>query len=123
TKWMKIIGEDYLLKAYQFAHEADPDAQLYYNDFSLENKPKRDGAIALIKKLQSQGVKISAVGLQGHYKMDWPTQAEIEETISAFAKLGIKVMVTELDVDVLPAATGSQSAEVSMNFALQAKLN
>jgi len=123
SPWKKIIGEDYLLKAYQFAHEADPQAELYYNDYSLENEPKRGGAVALIKKLQAQGVHIAAVGLQGHYKMDWPTPQQVDETIGAFSKLGIKVTVTELDLDVLPPATGSQAAEVSMNFALQAKLN
>jgi endo-1,4-beta-xylanase len=123
SPWKKIIGEDYLLKAYQFAHEADPQAELYYNDYSLENAPKRDGALALIKKLQAQGVHISGVGLQGHYKMDWPSPAQLDETIEAFSRVGVKVMVTELDMDVLPPATGSQTAEVSMNFALQAKLN
>ena len=119
----KIIGEDYLLKAYEFAHEADPAAELYYNDYSLENLPKQNGAIALIKKLQAQGVKISAVGLQGHYKMNWPTTMQLDETISAFAGLGVKVMITELDMDLLPSATHDQSAEVSMNFTLQEKLN
>jgi len=123
SAWEKIIGEDYLLKAYQFAHEADPQAELYYNDFSLENTPKRNGAIALIKKLQAQGVHIAAVGLQGHYKMDWPTPRQVGETIGAFSRLGVKSMITEFDMDVLPAATKSQAAEVSMNFALSAELN
>ncbi|MGH7951705.1 MAG: endo-1,4-beta-xylanase [Limisphaerales bacterium] len=123
SNWEKIIGPDYLLKAYQFAHEADPNAQLYYNDYSLENLPKQNGAIALIQKLQSHGVKIFAVGLQGHYKMDWPTTNQLDEAISAFSKLGIKVMISELDMDLLPSPTRSQGAEVSMNFALQAKLN
>ena len=123
SPWKKIIGEDYLLKAYQFAHEADPEAELYYNDYSLENAPKRDGAIKLIKKLQAQGVHVAGVGLQGHYKMDWPSPALVDETIEAFSHLGVKVMITELDMDLLPPATGSQSAEVSINFALQAKLN
>ncbi len=123
SRWQKIIGDDYLLQAYQFAHEADPQAELYYNDYSLENKPKRDGAIALIKKLQAQGVHIAGVGLQGHYKLDWPDTTQEDETIEAFCPLGVKVMITELDIDVLPPATGSQTAEVSMNFALQSKLN
>ncbi len=123
SPWLKIIGEDYLLKAYQFAHEADPQAELYYNDFSLENAPKRAGAIALIRKLQSQGVHIAGVGLQGHYKMDWPTPAQLHETIRAFSALGVKIMITELDMDLLPRATRSESAEVGMNFQLRAKLN
>ncbi|HEX3624791.1 MAG TPA: endo-1,4-beta-xylanase [Verrucomicrobiae bacterium] len=123
SPWHQIIGDDYLVLAYQFAHEADPNAQLYYNDFSLENLPKRQGAIALIEKLKSRGVKIDAVGLQDHDKMDWPTTNQLDETISAFAGMGLKVMITELDVDVLPAAAQSQSAEVSMNVAGSDQLN
>src|SRR5262245_38058299 len=73
SKWMKIIGEDYVAKAFEFAHEADPDAQLYYNDYSLENELKRSGAIKLIKELQARGIPIAAVGLQGHNKLNWPT--------------------------------------------------
>jgi endo-1,4-beta-xylanase len=112
-----------LLKAFQFAHAADPQAELYYNDYSLENKPKRNGAVALIKKLQAQGVHITAVGLQGHYKMDWPKPAQLNKTIAAFSALGVKVAITELDMNLLPSPTKSQAAEVSMNFALRAELN
>jgi endo-1,4-beta-xylanase len=123
SEWEKIIGPDYIIKAYQFAHEADPQAQLYYNDFSLENEAKRNGAIALVKKLQAAGIPIAGVGLQGHYKMDWPATNQLDETIAAFSKLGVKVMITELDLDLLPPATSSQAAEVSMNFALRDELN
>ena len=123
SEWEKIIGPDYIIRAYQFAHEADPKAQLYYNDYSLENATKREGAIALIRKLQAAGIPIAGVGLQGHYKMDWPTTNQVDETIGAFSKLGLKVMITELDMDVLPPATRSQAAEVSMNVALRAELN
>ena len=123
SEWEKIIGPDYIIKACQFAHEADPQAELYYNDYSLENEAKRNGAIALIRKLQAAGIPIAGVGLQGHYKMDWPTTNQVDETIAAFSRLGVKLMITELDMDVLPPATSSQAAEVSMNFALQAKLN
>ncbi|MEI9963013.1 MAG: endo-1,4-beta-xylanase [Limisphaerales bacterium] len=123
SQWKKIIGEDYLVKAFQFAHEADPQAELYYNDYSLDNKPKRNGAIALVKKLQAQGIHLTAVGLQGHYKMDWPTPTQLDETIAAFSKLGVKVMITELDLDVLPSPTSDRGADVALNFAAQAKLN
>ena len=111
--WLKIIGEDYIEKAFQFAHAVDPAAQLHYNDYSLENEPKRNGAIALIKKLQAQGIPVTAVGLQGHDKMDWPTVQQQHETIAAFAKLGVKVMITELDIDVNRATQQNRSAEVS----------
>ena len=123
SPWRKIIGDDYLVKAYQFAHAADPQAELYYNDYSLENLPKRNGAIALIKQLQAAGVHLTAIGLQEHDRLDWPKTNQVAETISGFAALGLKVMITELDVDVLPAATGSNGAEVSMNVAMQAELN
>lgn len=98
TPWMRIIGEDYLVKAYQWAHEADPDAQLYYNDFNMENPAKRAGGVKLIKMLQAHGIHIAAVGMQGHYRMDWPARADINDTINAFAALGVKVMISELDV-------------------------
>jgi len=123
SPWYKIIGEDYIAKAFEFAHTADPQAELYYNDYSLENAPKRASAVALIKHLQAQGVPITGVGLQGHYKMDWPKPAQLDKTIAAFSALGLKVAVTELDINLLPSPTKSQAAEVSMNFALQARLN
>jgi len=119
SQWMKIIGEDYIAKAFQYANEADPEAELYYNDFSLENKPKRDGAVRLIKKLQSQGIKIDGVGLQGHYKMDWPSAAQLDSTIKEFAAIGIKVMITELDIDVLPYK--DISAEITLTMDNQDK--
>jgi len=102
SNWMKIIGKDYVAKAFQFAHEADPQAELYYNDYSLENEPKRNGAIRLIQELKSQGVPVAAVGLQGHNNLKFPSLEQQDATIEAFAKLGIKVNITELDIDVLP---------------------
>ena len=123
TPWLTIIGEDYLVKAFQFAHEADPNAELYYNDYSVENAPKRNGVIALIRKLQAAGVRVAAVGLQGHNKMGWPTAAQQDSTIAAIAALGVKVNITELDIDVLPAATRSQGAEVTSSADPAAGLN
>ncbi len=114
SPWLKIIGEDYLLKAYQYAHEADPQAELYYNEFSMENPAKRNGVIAMIQKLRAQGAHISGVGIQGHYNLNWPAPSQVEDTINAFSALGLKVMITELDIDVLPPVTGSHTAEVSI---------
>ena len=108
SPWLKIIGEDYIEKAFQYAHEADPQAQLTYNDYSLENEAKRNGAIALVKKLQAEGVPVTSVGLQGHDGLQWPSAETEDATISAFAKLGVKVVISELDIDVLPPATNSQ---------------
>jgi endo-1,4-beta-xylanase len=113
TPWYRAIGEDYLVKAFQYAHEADPSAELYYNDYSLENAPKRNGAVRLIRTLQDAGLKVTAIGSQSHVKMNWPSSAQYDSTINAFAALGVHVNITELDVDVLPAATPGQSADVS----------
>jgi endo-1,4-beta-xylanase len=123
STWLTIIGEDYLTKAFEYAHEADPKAELYYNDYSVERPAKRDGAVALIKKLQAAGIKVAAIGLQGHDKMDWPTLEDQDAAIAAFEKLGIKVNITEFDIDVLPSATQQRTADVSLSVEAQAKLN
>jgi endo-1,4-beta-xylanase len=123
TPWLKIIGEEYIAKAFEFAHEADPKAELYYNDQGLENDAKRNGAIELLRKLRAQGVSVTGVGLQGHYGMDWPSVDQIDATMAAFAKVGVKVMITELDVDVLPPAMAYRGADISANVELQSKLN
>ena len=116
SPWRKIIGDDFIAKAFQFAHEADPNAELYYNDYGMESSRKRAGAIALVKKLQAKGVRITGVGVQGHYQTatNSPSAAEFSSTISDFAKLGMKVMITELDVDVLPSVWKALSADVNL---------
>ena len=123
SPWSAIIGEDYVARAFQFAREADPDAELYYNDYSLENAPKRQGAVALVRRLLAEGVPVTGVGLQGHYHMDWPTVEQEDTTIAAFAGLGVKVLVTELDMDMLPRVTAQPGADITFNAALSAELN
>lgn len=113
SQWLTIVGDDYIAKAFQFAHEADPAAELYYNDYSVENEAKRKGAVDLIRKLQAQHIAVTAMGLQGHDKLDWPTAKQQSDTIEAFAALGIKVNISELDVDVLPRNAPGNSADVS----------
>jgi len=117
SQWLNTIGEDYLVKAFQYAHQADPDCELYYNDYSIENQAKRRGAVELIKKLQAAGVNVAAMGLQGHDSLDWPTVQQQEDTINAFAALGVKISISELDVDVLPPAGRGNSADVSATSA------
>jgi endo-1,4-beta-xylanase len=123
SQWEKIIGDDYIEKAFQFAHEADPGAKLHYNDYALENTPKRNGAIALIKKLQADGIPIDCIGLQCHVKMRSPTPEQEDRTISAFAALGVKVMITELDVDVVPATQRNQTGDIALNAQVTAGAN
>jgi endo-1,4-beta-xylanase len=115
SPWLRIIGEDYIAKAFQYAHEADPDAILRYNDYSLENEPKRKGAIALLKKLQAENVPVTALGMQGHANLIWPTPELEDAAITDFAKLGLKIMVTELDIDASQRGQRNQSADVALN--------
>jgi endo-1,4-beta-xylanase len=122
SPWMKIIGEDYLELAFKFAHEADPNAELYYNDYDLELPAKRAGAVALIKKLKAAGVPISGVGLQNHNLMDWPTPADEDATIAALSALGVKIHITELDVDVLPRTT-KPGADYAVDIPVTPQLN
>jgi len=123
SPWRKVIGDDYLVKAYQFAHEADPKAELYYNDYGIETGAKRTGTIALMEKLKAAGVPITGIGIQEHVNLSWPKPADVDEAITAFSKLGLKVMVTELDVDVLPSRSHSVSADVGRNESTDPSLN
>jgi endo-1,4-beta-xylanase len=113
SPWFKIIGEDYVAKAFEYAHEADPAAELYYNDYSLEMESKRKACIELVKKLQAQGIRVAGIGTQHHNKLKSPTIEEVEKTIVEFGKLGVKVMITELDVDVVRATQRNLSADVA----------
>lgn len=121
--WEKIIGDDYIARAFQYAHEADPQAQLTYNDYNLENEAKRKGAIALVTKLKAEGVPITSVGLQGHDSLTWPAVDQMDAAISDFARLGVKVAISELDIDVLPPATRRQTADVTVSIQQNAALN
>jgi endo-1,4-beta-xylanase len=123
SPWYRIIGEDYIAKAFEYAHEADPEAELLYNDYGLENPAKRAGALALIKKLKDAGVPVATVGIQGHYDLDWPSVQQLDDTIAAFAALGVKVAITELDFDVLPQVWNMKTAEITLRAAQDPKLD
>lgn len=112
TKWLEIIGEDYLEKAFEFAHRADPQAELYYNDFNAWKPAKRDGIVRLVKSLQAKGLPVHGIGMQGHYGIDYPVTELMEAAILAYSGLGVKVSVTELDVDMLPNPTGRQGSDI-----------
>ena len=123
TKFYNIIGEDYIKLAFQFAHEADPDADLYYNDYSMAHEGRRNTVVKMVKELKSQGVRIDGVGLQGHMDMVFPDLDEFEKSMLAFAETGVKLMITELDVTVLPRPGMDVGAEISSSFEYQQKLN
>jgi len=102
NKWLEIIGEDYILKAFEYARQVDPKAQIYYNEYDFEYKPKCEGVIRLIKNLQSKGVRIDGIGIQGHWFLDYPSIEDIEGYIVALSNLDVKLMITEMDIGVLP---------------------
>ncbi|MBO0356767.1 endo-1,4-beta-xylanase [Hymenobacter sp. BT186] len=123
TKWLEILGEDFAAKAFEYAHQADPQAELYYNDYSLYRPEKREGVIKLVKSLQAKGINVTAVGMQGHYGLTKPSLAEVEASIVAFSKLGVHVNFTELDIDVLPNPSRRQGADIAETFGADAKYN
>lgn len=123
SPWRRIIGDDFIEQAFRFAHEADPKAELYYNDYGLENEPKRNGALALVKKLKQAGVRIDGVGIQEHVSLTWPTNSQLDATLTAFEKLGVKTMVTELDVDVLPGPENGGNADIAWGMTASPALN
>jgi len=100
TQWYKICGEEFIEKAFRWAHEADPDAQLFYNDYNTENPGKRDRIYNMLKKLLDAGVPVHGIGLQGHWSINGPSEKDLRDAIEKYASLGLKVQITELDVSV-----------------------
>lgn len=123
TKWLKIAGEDFIEKIFQWAAEANPNAELYYNDFNMWHEGKRNKVVEIVKNLQAKGIRIDGIGMQGHWGLDYPDLAEAEQSIIAFSKLGLKVHITELDLQMLPRPDRGTGAEINRNFELQAKYN
>jgi endo-1,4-beta-xylanase len=105
TPWLKLIGEEYIGKVFQWAHEADPNAILVYNDYNSENPGKRDRIYNLVKKLLDEGVPVHAIGLQGHWKIGNPTEQNLRDAIAKYASLGVELQVTELDVTIYESRT------------------
>lgn len=100
--WSRISGEDFIAKAFEYAHAADPDALLIYNDYNNELDGKRERQIRLIESLRAKSVPLHAIGLQGHYQLDTVPFEALEKTLQAMQVLKMKVVVSELDIDVIP---------------------
>ena len=110
TQWTESIGPEFVAMAFQFAHEADPDALLYYNDYGLNNKNKAEIAAAMISDLRSQGVPIHGIGMQSHYGID-TSLGSIRRSLELFSSIeGLRISVTELDIAV-PNANGVLSKQ------------
>jgi endo-1,4-beta-xylanase len=123
SKWYQIIGPDYIELAFQFANEADPEAELYYNDYNLYQEHKRNETIKLVKSVQEKGLRIDGVGMQAHYGLGSNVVSDVEASIVAFSETGVKVMMTELDISVLPFPTEQITAEVSQSYKNKPEFN
>lgn len=123
SPFYEIVGEDFIEIAFKAAHEADPDVELYYNDFSMSKPGKRAAVCRLVKRLKDAGCRIDGVGMQSHNGLDYPDLSDYEASIDSFAACGVKVMITELDVNVLPNPRGFGGAAVEQNFEYQKKYN
>lgn len=108
SAWYRICGEEFIARAFEYAHAADPKAVLFYNDYNTENPGKRDRIYRLVKSLKDAGVPIHGVGLQGHWSVNNPSREELEKSIQMFSSLGLQVQVTELDVSVYAGGQGGQ---------------
>lgn len=114
SDFYKIMGEEFIDWAFQCAQEADPNTELYYNDYSMAEPGKRATVVKMIQRLKSKGIRIDAVGLQTHIGMDFPDFKEYEKSIKAFVDAGVDVQLTETDMSILPNPyTG---ADVSTRF-------
>jgi endo-1,4-beta-xylanase len=123
SKWRQIIGDDFIEKAFEYAHQAAPDAELYYNDYDMWKKQHKEGVIKLVKGLKGKGLRVDGIGMQGHWGLDYPSLEEIEQSIIRYSELGVKVMITELDITVLPSPWGHTGADISQNQELRKELN
>lgn len=121
SPFYRILGEEFIPLAFQYAHEADPDAELYYNDYSMASPGKRAAVVKLVNDLRARGLRIDAIGIQGHMGMDYPNFAELEKSIEAYADAGCKVMITEWDMSALP--TINTGANISDTVAFMQQLN
>jgi len=114
SKFYQILGKDFIRYAFQYAHEADPDAELYYNDYNVETPAKCDAIVKLVKELKAAGVRIDAVGSQAHMHMDSPSLDATETSFKKLNAAGVKILITEWDISILPSPYSG--ANISTNF-------
>jgi len=120
--WYQICGEEFIEKAFRWAHEADPNALLFYNDYNEIDLVKREKIIRMIKDLKAKGVPISGVGLQGHWAINEPSKGQLDSTLKDFSSLGLNMQITELDISVYPKehnARERQATDVDTSFSTE----
>lgn len=118
TQWTKSIGDDYIEIAFQLAHEAAPDAKLYYNDYNLDQPAKAKIVAAMVADMKSRGIPIDGIGMQGHYSTTTNIN-NVKGSLDMFRKIdGIKVSVSELDVQINGISNGKYDGEQEMTQAI-----
>ncbi|SMF45516.1 endo-1,4-beta-xylanase [Alteromonadaceae bacterium Bs31] len=123
SPWYQIIGEDYAEKAFRMAHNADPSAHLYYNDYNMHSPDKRAFLLDYLKKQKKRGTPIQGIGMQGHVGLSYPEIHQFEASLKAYAAAGMRIHISELEMDVLPAAWDFMGAEISTSFEYSDELN
>jgi len=123
SKFYEILGEEFIPLAFQYAQEADPNAELYYNDYNEWYPGRVETVVRLIKTLKERGIRIDAIGMQGHLGMGGPSLTDYEAAILAYSNAGVKVMITELDLSILPSPRPGIGAEISTNIEYQKEFN
>lgn len=106
--WYQICGDEFIAKAFEYAHAADPKAILFYNDYNTENPSKRDKIYRLMKQLLDAKVPVNGIGLQAHWSVNNPSREDLEKSIKLFSSLGLAVQITELDISVYSGKQGGQ---------------
>lgn len=117
TTWVRGVGngDDLVRLSFKYAQQYAPDAELYYNDFNTWRPTKRDGIVRMVRMLKREGIRIDGIGMQGHWGLNYPSLANIEAAIDSFASTGAKVMITEMDIDVLPLTREGQIIGTGMS--------
>jgi len=123
NKFYQIVGEEYVELAFRFAHEADPDAELIYNDYSMFHRGRQEAVVGLVTDLKAKGVRIDGVGMQAHYGMDYPDMESFEESVVAFGETGVDVHITEMDISVLPRPDQNVGADVRRSAEYRESMN
>jgi endo-1,4-beta-xylanase len=123
TQWLEISGPDYIEKAFEYARAADPEAELYYNDYNMFKPGRRMAVVKLVQSLQEKNIRIDGIGLQGHWGLDYPSMQELTDSLRAFGATHVPVMITEMDLTVLPKASRQQGADIALNVQMREELN
>ncbi|MBN2426243.1 MAG: endo-1,4-beta-xylanase [Calditrichaceae bacterium] len=123
SKWLKIIGEDYIQRAFEYVHQADPETELYYNDFNMWKEDKCAAVINMIKAFKANNIPIHGIGFQGHWGTEWPTNDSLYMALESYAETGVPIMITELDLNILPMAFDYFGADITKRAEMREDLD